>query len=143
MTRTLLNALAIVALLAGGLIANGARAQSSDATPAAPAAAPAGDTAKPMAKPKPKRRAAAPSATIDVTVTNHRSIGLTELDAGPSGSPAIKKVLKNLAAGRKAVFKLPRGEDCNFDLHGIYDDGTSTNFSAVDLCNDNKVNLVD
>ncbi|HLW91873.1 MAG TPA: hypothetical protein VKS78_11300 [Roseiarcus sp.] len=143
MNRALLNAAAIAALIAGVSFAGSARAQT-DAAPAAPAgsapaatapAAPAGDA---TAAPKPKLK-----PMIVVVVTNNRSVGLVELDAAPAGGPETKKIVTKLAPGKKATVRLPKSKGCLYDLHGVYDDGTTTDISSTDLCKDGRVNLID
>jgi hypothetical protein len=109
---------------------NRASASASDAA-ATPDAAP-------KAKPKPKR-----AATVDVVVSNQRSVGLTELDAAPAGGPQTKKIVTKLAPGKKTVVKLARGKDCLYDLHGAFEDGAATDISGYDVCKDKKINLVE
>jgi hypothetical protein len=134
MTRISSHVLAIVALAAIGLLTAEARAQT-DAAPAAPAPADAaGDKAKPKAKPKP---------LVAVTVTNHRKVGLKELDAAGAGGPKTKKIVTKLAPGDKTVIKLGKGKDCLYDFHAIYDDGTSADISAIDVCKDKALDLVE
>jgi hypothetical protein len=79
--------------------------------------------------------------TIIVTIVNKRPIGLVELRAAPAGSSATEKIAENLAPGRKTFARLPRG-DCILDLRGVYDDGTTASLSAIDLCRDGRINLV-
>jgi hypothetical protein len=135
MTRISSRVVAIVALAAIGLLTAEARAQTDAAPAAAPAPADAaGDKAK--AKPKPK-------ALVDVTVTNHRAVGLKELDAGGAGGPTKKKIVNKLAPGAKTVVKLGKGKDCLYDLHAVYDDGNSADISAVDICKDKAIDLVE
>jgi hypothetical protein len=138
MSKSMSNLVTILAFLASVSLAGSAAAQTDTApatsTPAAPAAAaPAADE---KAKPKPK-------PTITVIVTNSRKTGLAELDATPQGASESKKILTKLAAGKKATIRLPKGKSCVYDLHGSYDDGTSADMSAVDLCKDGKINLVE
>jgi hypothetical protein len=135
MTRICSHVVAIVALAAIGLLTAEARAQ----TDAAPAAAPgpadaAGDKAKPKSKPKP---------LVAVTVTNHRAVGLKELDAGGAGGATKKKIVTKLAPGAKTVVKLGKGKDCLYDLHAVYDDGNSADISAIDICTDTAIDLVE
>jgi hypothetical protein len=134
MTRISSNVVAIVALAAVGLLTVEARAQT-DAAP--PAAAPA-DAAGDKTTPKPKAR-----PLVSVTVTNHRAVGLKELDAAGAGGPKTKKIVTKLAPGGKTVIKLGKGKDCLYDFHAVYDDGTSADISAIDVCKDKALNLVE
>ncbi|HXW20192.1 MAG TPA: hypothetical protein VEK35_06800 [Roseiarcus sp.] len=140
MSKPTMNPLVILAFLASASLAGGALAQTDTApatAPAAPAAAtPAADAAAEKPKPKPK-------PMITVVVTNSRKTGLAELDATPDGASESKKILTKLAAGKKATIHLPKGKSCVYDLRASYDDGASADMSAVDLCTDGKINLVE
>jgi hypothetical protein len=137
---TLTMALAGAALC--GLIAAGAaRAQTAPAAPTAEApatAAPAPAATKAKAK-----KPASSASTVAVTVVNSRAAGLTELQAAVSGSVAWKKVLGALKPGKKAVALLPRGADCQVDLHGAFDDGQTMEATGVDACANKTLNLKD
>jgi hypothetical protein len=146
MTGSWLKRSAVAAILAGALAAGAAWAQTA---PAAPDAAPtAGDEAakpkpkavKPKPKPKPKT---AKLPSIAVVVTNSRKVGLTELDAAPSGTGESVRILGALAAGKKVVIHVAHDKPCLFDLHGVFDDLTTTDESSVNLCDDKKINLVE
>jgi hypothetical protein len=135
---------AFVALIIGGALAAGP-AGAQTAQPDAPAAnAPAptvadAPPAKPAAKPHKKT-----TPTVVVLVTNSRAVALTELDAAAAGAGAeAKKILANLAPGKKTSVKVPHGKSCVFDLHGAYADGSSTDLASIDLCKDKTVNLVE
>jgi hypothetical protein len=145
------------AAVAAMFVVSGAYAQT--AAPATPdaAAAPVADAAatKVKAKVKPKAKAktdaAKPAAAkakklpfVTVTVKNGRSAGLTLLTAtisGGNGDPV--KMTGALASGKSATAHLAHEKDCLFDLHGDFDDGASMDETAVDLCKDKKLNLVD
>lgn len=128
---------AIVGLAIGVCATGGAWAQA--AAPAAPEPAAAADDA---AKAKPKRRPGKP--VINVVVTNSRGVGLVELDAAISGGDGKSvKIAGPLAAGKKSVAHLKHDKACQFDLHGTFDDGTTTDNSGVELCKDRKINLVE
>jgi hypothetical protein len=104
-----------------------------------PAAADNGEPAKPaVAKPRKKM-----TPKVVVQVTNQRAVPLTELDATPAGGDEAKQIVANLAPGKKTSVTLAHGKSCVFDLHGAFGDGSSTDMTSVDLCKDNKVNLVD
>ena len=95
---------------------------------------------KPRPKPKPKPKpepetepAPKPPALFVISVTNARSVALTELDARAGGGD-LAIVLGALPPGQAATVKIKRGGDCLYDLHGDYDDGSTTDLSGVDLC---------
>jgi hypothetical protein len=95
-------------------------------------------SAQPKAPPPPK-----PVGSVKVTVTNSRPANLVELRAGVSGSGKMSRVLGMLKPGKEAVARLPRGEACQVDLHGAFDDGQSIDSTGVDVCVDKTVNLTD
>jgi hypothetical protein len=82
-------------------------------------------------------------AKVSVTVSNMRTVGLTELQAGESGSGKIAEIAGPLAAGKKKAVWLTHGKACLFDLSAVYDDGSTMDASGVDLCADKKINLVE
>ena len=124
--------LAALAIFAGGA----ARAQDA-AKPDAPAAA-----APAPAKPVMKKKVRKGPAAVSVTVTNSRAIGLAELTAAEDGG-AAKSIVKGLPAGKKQVISVTHGKTCVFDLHGTYDDATTTDVAGIDLCKDKTINLVE
>jgi hypothetical protein len=125
MIRPRLTAVAIAALSAAALAAGQAGAQTD---------------AGPPTKLKPKSR---DKAAIVVAVTNERSAVLVELDVAPTGSPAVKAVLKKLGPGKKAMVTFPYDQDCLFDIHVEYEDGKSNDVSNLDVCKDAKLNLTE
>ncbi len=130
------------AALCGLIAAGAARAQSAAPAPAAAPAAPAPAAAAPKAKAKAQKPASSAS-TVSVTVVNSRAAGLVELQAAVGGSAAWKKVLGALKPGKKAVARLPRGADCQVDVHGTFDDGQTMEATGVDVCKDKTLNLKD
>ncbi len=92
---------------------------------------------------KPAETAPKPVSAVRVTVTNSRPASLVELRAGVSGSGKMSKVLGSLRPGKEAVARLPRGEGCQVDLHGAFDDGQTLDSTGVDVCADKTVNLTD
>jgi hypothetical protein len=129
------------AILSGALALGTAYAQAPPAAPDEGQAA--GDEAT---KPKPKPKIVKPKAnklpSVAVVVTNSRKVGLTELDGALSGHDSVK-ILGSLGAGKKVVIHLAHDKPCLFDLHGVFDDLTTTDESSVDLCTDKKINLVE
>ncbi len=131
--------MALAACASFGLIAF-VEAHAQAAAPSAFVAA-QGQTAKKVKtipKPAPK-----PISTVKVIVTNSRPASLVELEAAVSGSAKMKKVLGALKPGKQAVARLPRGDNCQVDLHGAFDDGQTMDSTGVDVCADNTVNLTD
>ncbi len=137
-------------LLAVGLAVGAAGAQTNVPDPFQPGAAAAAEMAVPKAKPAsapaakrhPASRRRATPAGLTVTITNKRSVGLVELEAGPAGGE-LKKVQGPLAFGRKAVAHLPRAKDCLYDIKGHYADEADTELTGIDLCKDKAINLTD
>jgi hypothetical protein len=133
-----------LAAAAAGVVLSMGTGHAQTAAPAADAPAvnaPAATIATPLpAKPKPHKKIA---PTIVVTVTNSRAVPLTELDAAAAGGAQAKQIVANLAPGKKTSVKVVHGKSCVFDLHGAYEDGSSTNLTSVDLCKDKNVNLID
>ena len=142
MSESWLKRSALAAMFVGAITAGAAYAQT------APAAAGAGQTSGDEAtKPKPKPKAAKSKETklpsVAVVVTNSRKVGLTELDAAISGDGDSVKILGALAAGKKVVIHIAHDKPCLFDLHGVFDDLTTTEEASVNLCTEKKINLVE
>jgi hypothetical protein len=119
-----------------GLIAAGAVLPHT-ATAAASRAA-TSTKAQNKAKAAPK-----PVPTVKVVVTNSRPATLVELRAAVSGSAKMKKVLGFLKPGKQAVAIMPRGDNCQVDLHGAFDDGQTMDSTGVDICADKTFDLAD
>ena len=133
MNKGIRNTIWLCALL-GCLLGTVSVAGAQTAAPPAPDAAAA----------KPHKMAPKASAAVAVvTVTNKRAVALTALDATPSGGVEAVTILKSLAPGKKATAKVKHGKDCVFDLHGAYEDGSSTDMPGVDLCKEKSFNLVE
>jgi hypothetical protein len=144
MSESWLKRSALAAMFAGAITAGAAYAQTAPAAP--DAGQTSGDEAtKP--KPKPKPKATKPKETklpsVAVVVTNSRKVGLTELDAALSGHGDSVKILGALAAGKKVVIHVEHDKPCLFDLHGVFDDLTTTEEASVNLCTEKKINLVE
>jgi len=132
------------AALIGLIAANAARAQTAEpAAPAAPAAAAPATPSDAAPAPKKAKKKAKPASGVSVTVMNSRSADLTELQAAASGSDKFKKVLGKLKAGKKAGALVPKGKDCQIDLHATFADGQTTEASSVDVCAQKTLNLTD
>jgi hypothetical protein len=129
--------MALAACASLGLIAF-ADTYAQAASPSVAAQTRTAKKAKTIARPAPK-----PISTIRVTVTNSRPASLVELEAAVSGSAKMKKVLGFLKPGKQAVAIMPRGESCQVDLHGAFDDGQTMDSTGVDICADKTFNLSD
>ena len=119
----------LAALAIGALAAGAACAQTAPPAPKAKA---------PVARMQKKA-----AASVVVAITNSRSVALSELDATPAGLFIPKAIVRNVAPGKKVSATVPTNEDCVYDLHGIYADGSTTDSTSVDICKDQNVNLVD
>jgi len=130
-----------VAALAGLIAASAAHAQNAEpAAPAAPAAAPAEAAPAPT---KARKKAAKSASTVALSVWNSRTADLTELQVADAGSDQFKKVLGKLKAGKKTAARVPKGKDCQIDVHATFADGEMTEASGVDVCNQKVLNLTD
>ncbi|RFB80183.1 hypothetical protein [Methylovirgula sp. 4M-Z18] len=117
-----------------------APAVTAPAAQAAPAAEPAATPAKPK-KRVVKKKAAGGGV---VTITNNRSVGLTELTATPTADAKAKPlVIRGLKPGASKNISVGSKKACVVDLQGTYDDGTTMESSGVDICADKKLNLTD
>jgi hypothetical protein len=129
-------ALAAFALFA----ATAAQAQDTPKADAPPPPATDAAPAKPAVKMMKKVHKG--PASVKVIVTNSRAVGLAELTAAPDGGEA-KTILKGLKPGKKKAVSVAHGKSCVFDLHAVYDDSSTTDNAAVDLCKDKAINLVE
>jgi len=130
-----------LALAAGlTLLAGQAFAQVAAPPPDTSAAPAAEETPAPKKHVKPKK---AGMPIVAVVVRNLRGVGLIELDAALSSQGQIKKIAGPLAPGKTMIAHLAHDKACAFDLHGTYDDGSTTDAVGVNLCSDKKINLVE
>jgi hypothetical protein len=132
---------ALAASIIGALAAGAARAQDTPQADAPPAAAAAPEKAArhpKMVKPK-----AAGLPIVDVVVTNHRSVGLVELNATMEDGLDTVKIAGPLAANKKIVAHIAHDKTCLFNLKGSFADGADMASEAVDLCKDKKIDLLD
>ena len=58
-----------------------------------------------------------------------------------SGDP--KKIIGAVKPGKRGVGHVARTKDCQYDLHGDYEDGSVFEASGVDLCKSSGFNLKD
>jgi hypothetical protein len=147
----------------------GAFAQAAATVPApADAAAPAADAAAPAVKKAKKTTSAAKAtatdaatsdaapaadkpkaekaskATVALSVLNKRTVALKMLTVIPTGGDGDpKKVIGAVKPGKRGVARVARTKDCQYDLHGDFDDGSVFEASGVDLCKSSGFNLVD
>ena len=142
MSESWLKRSALAAMFVGAITAGAAYAQTPPAAP--DAGQTSGDEAtKPKPKPKPAKPKVTKLPSVAVVVTNSRKVGLTELDAALSGHGDSVKILGALAAGKKVVIHVEHDKPCLFDLHGVFDDLTTTEEASVNLCTEKKINLVE
>jgi hypothetical protein len=142
MSESWLKRSALAAMFVGAITAGAAYAQTAPAAPDAGQTSGDGAT-KPKPKPKPAKPKVTKLPSVAVVVTNSRKVGLTELDAALSGHGDSVKILGALAAGKKVVIHVEHDKPCLFDLHGVFDDLTTTEEASVNLCTEKKINLVE
>ena len=142
MSESWLKRSALAAMFVGVITAGAAYAQTAPAAPDAGQTSGDGAT-KPKPKPKPAKPKVTKLPSVAVVVTNSRKVGLTELDAALSGHGDSVKILGALAAGKKVVIHVEHDKPCLFDLHGVFDDLTTTEEASVNLCTEKKINLVE
>ena len=142
MSESWLKRAALAAMFVGAITAGAAYAQTAPAAPDAGQTSGDGAT-KPKPKPKPAKPKVTKLPSVAVVVTNSRKVGLTELDAALSGHGDSVKILGALAAGKKVVIHVEHDKPCLFDLHGVFDDLTTTEEASVNLCTEKKINLVE
>ena len=142
MSESWLKRSALAAMFVGAITAGAAYAQTVPAAPDAGQTSGDGAT-KPKPKPKPAKPKVTKLPSVAVVVTNSRKVGLTELDAALSGHGDSVKILGALAAGKKVVIHVEHDKPCLFDLHGVFDDLTTTEEASVNLCTEKKINLVE
>jgi hypothetical protein len=142
MSESWLKRSALAAMFVGAITAGAAYAQTAPAAPDAGQTSGDGAT-KPKPKPKPAKPKVTKLPSVAVVVTNSRKVGLTELDAALSGYGDSVKILGALAAGKKVVIHVEHDKPCLFDLHGVFDDLTTTEEASVNLCTEKKINLVE
>ena len=94
-----------------------------------------------QAKAKRRRRPRPPS--VDVVVTNKRTVALTALLASASGSPDSKKIAGPLAAGKKIGRPSRRRQGLPFRPARPLRRRLVDRRDGVDLCKDKTINLVD
>ncbi len=129
---------AAAAFILGALALGAARAQSAPDAGADAAKTPA--EANPKARPK----SAKPKLPlVAVAVTNARKVKLLELDATLADGADPVKIAGPLEAGKKIIAHVAHDKPCLFDLHGAYEDGTTTDAPSVNLCAEKKINLVE
>ena len=142
MSESWLKRSALAAMFVGAITAGAAYAQTAPEAPDAGQTSGDGAT-KPKPKPKPAKPKVTKLPSVAVVVTNSRKVGLTELDAALSGHGDSVKILGALAAGKKVVIHVEHDKPCLFDLHGVFDDLTTTEEASVNLCTEKKINLVE
>jgi len=147
---------------------SGAFAQTATVPAPADAAAPAADAAAPAVKKVKKSTSAAKAkaadaatsdaepaadkpkaekaskATVGISVLNKRTVALKVLTVIPTGGDGDpKKAIGAVKPGKRGTGRVARTKDCQYDLHGDFDDGSVFEASGVDLCKSSGFNLVD
>jgi hypothetical protein len=142
--RTALGPLVAIAIVAPGI----ASAQSlfdSQAPATTPTTAAAAPTAKKPAAKKPMAKAAVAKEASKVNVINNREATLIELSltsmATRDAKPQI--VAHDLVGGKKTTATLAKKGGCVYSVNGTFDDQSTVELSALDLCKDNNLNLVE
>jgi hypothetical protein len=109
----------------------------------------AAQTEPPKAAPKPAKVAAKPKKPAipagKIAIDNRRDAVLVELTLTPAGgkggAPIV--VAHDLAAGQKLLVPLPKKAGCVFTMSGTFDDESTLDVPAQNLCKDGAVNLVE
>jgi hypothetical protein len=121
----------LVAALCAGLAA---------AVMAAPAVAQ--DASAPAAPAKPKRKPA--PKVLQVQVLNQRDATLVELTVlGRTKNAQSHVIASGIGPGGKMVGKLPANLGCVFSVSGSFDDESTVEVPAVNLCKDPRITLVE
>lgn len=97
-----------------------------------------------MAAGPPGRIPPGPLGDRDVTVLNRGPRDIVELYVSPSSADAWgadRLGDKTLEQGAKVALALGRLRDCGFDLLAVYDDASSEQVSAVNLCRNRQLVL--
>ena len=91
-----------------------------------------------------RAKALAKAGVGQVLVVNGRSVALRELTLTSTASPDKSAVVAtDLAPGARVVGKLPAKAGCEFSVTGTFDDETTIDLSAVEVCKDRTLNLVE
>jgi hypothetical protein len=118
------------------------KAAPADATAnAAPAASPKKAAA---VKPKP-RKPTNPTQASKVNVINERKATLVELSLTSETTKDAKPqiVAHDLPGGKKISTPLAKKGGCIYSVSGTFDDQSTIELSALDLCKDDNLNLVE
>ncbi len=117
-------------------------AWAQDATAQAPAA-PAKKKVRTKVAAKPGAKVVVPKGKIQID--NKRLVTLSELTITPAGAApgAPIVVARDLGSGQKILATLPKKAGCVFTLSGSFDDESSLEVPAQNLCKDPTINLVE
>lgn len=134
--------ISLASLLALSVAASGSAFAQAPASPAAakPAAAKAAKVVKVQ------KAAAVKVPKGKLLIDNHRDTVLTELSLQPAGAKAGTEptiVAKALAAGQKITVALPAKAGCVFNINGTFEDESTLDVPASDLCKDPVITLVE
>ncbi|HWG06621.1 MAG TPA: hypothetical protein VG271_16535 [Beijerinckiaceae bacterium] len=80
-----------------------------------------------------------------MNVINERAATLVELSvvSQSARNAAPQVVAHDLATGKKVTAALAKRGGCVYGVSGTFDDQSTVEISAVDLCKDNDLNLVE
>ena len=146
--------ISLASLLAFSVVVSGQAFAQAPANPAAakPAAAKPAAAKPAAAKPAAAKTAKAQKAAAvkvpkgKLMIDNRRNTELSELSLQPAGAKAGTEptiVAKALAAGQKITVALPAKAGCVFNINGTFDDESTLDVPASDLCKDPVITLVE
>ena len=139
--------ISLASALALSVVASGAAFAQAPASPAAAKAATAKPAAaKPAKAAKVQKPVAVKVAKGKLLIDNRRDSALTELSLQPAGAKAGTEptvVAKELAAGQKITVALPAKSGCVFNINGSFEDESTLDVPASDLCKDPVITLVE
>jgi hypothetical protein len=127
--------LSLVTLLSAGLAAATMTipAVAQDAAPEATA----------PAAPAKKRKPAAPKV-LQVQILNQRDVTLVELAVlGRTKGATTTVIASSVSPGGRMIGKIPAKQGCVFSVSGSFDDESTVEVPAVNLCKDPRITLVE
>ena len=143
MSESWLKRAAMATMFVGAITAGAAYAQTAPAAPDAGQTS-GGEATKPKPKPSRSRQTQGDQAAFG------RGRGDQLAEGGFDGTRRSfirawrqREDSGALAAGKKVVIHVEHDKPCLFDLHGVFDDLTTTEEASVDLCTEKKINLVE
>jgi hypothetical protein len=149
--KTVLGPILALAIMAPGIAPAqslfGAPSAGSATTDAGAAASPASAAAheKKSVDRKVTQKSVPSKDATKVNVFNERGATLVELSltSDTAKDPKPQIVAHDLASGKKITATLARKGGCIFSVSGKFDDESTIELSALDLCKDNNLNLIE